>query len=69
MFDLIKKKQEYKLNLYCIKGLMFTKNYNIKVKNEIDGKKNIYFRCIACGFKKFTTIDEEELADLLKYLI
>ena len=48
---------------------MFTKNKNITIKTKIDGKINVYFRCIDCGFKKFETIDEENLIYLLKALI
>ena len=44
---------------------MFTK-ITIKIKSEIDGKNNFYSRCIDCAFKKFETIDKEELSDLLK---
>ena len=32
---------------------MFTKNINVKVKREIDGKTNIHSRCNYCSFKKF----------------
>ena len=48
---------------------MFTKDRNIKRKREIDEKINLYFCCIDCGFKKFETIDNEELSYLLKRLI
>ena len=44
---------------------MFTKNKIIKMKHKIDQKANLYSRCTDCGFKKFGTIDEEELSDLL----
>ena len=57
------------MNLYCIKCLMFTKNNNIKVKREIDGKIYLYSQCNNCGFKTFTIIDKEDLSDLLNYLI
>ena len=57
------------MNLYCIKCLMFTKNINMKIKRKIDGKINLYFRCIDCCFKKFETIGEEELSYLLEDLI
>ena len=57
------------MNFYCIKCLMFTKNNNIKLKFKIDAKINLYSGCIGCGFKKFATIDKEELRDLLRYLI
>ena len=52
------------MNLYSIKCLMFTRNRNIKIKREIDGKDNFYSHCIDCGFKKCKTIDEKELSDL-----
>ena len=55
------------MNVYCIKCLKFTNN-NIKMKHEIDGKIDLYVHCIECGFKKFGTIDKEELSDLLKIL-
>ena len=32
-------------------------------------KINLYSCCMSCGFKKFGTIDKEELIDLLKDLI
>ena len=57
------------MNFYCIKCLMFTKNNNINLKFKIDAKINLYSGCIGCGFKKFATIDKEELRDLLRYLI
>ena len=40
------------MNLYCIKCLKFTNNNNIEIKHEKDGKLNVYFNCIECGFKK-----------------
>ena len=45
---------------------MFTKINNIKIKRKIDGKNNLYSCCIGCGFKKFATIDEKVISDLLK---
>ena len=45
---------------------MFAKNKNIKIKRKIDGISNLFSRCIDCGFKKFETIDEEELSYLLE---
>ena len=54
------------MNLFCIKGSKFTKNNNIKIKRGIDGKSNLYPHCIDCGFKKFETIDKEELTDFVK---
>ena len=41
---------------------MFTKNKNIEIKCKIVGKINIYSCFIDRGFKKFATIDEEELS-------
>ena len=46
--------------------LKFTNNNNIKIKHKIDGKINIYSYCVNCDFKKFETINEDELSDLLK---
>ena len=46
--------------LYCIKCFMFTRNNNIKIKCEMDGKINLYSCCIGCGFKKFATTDKGE---------
>ena len=57
------------MNLYCLKYLMFTKNNNIKVKHDIDGKFNLYSPCNDFSFKKFAIIDKEKLSDLLKDLI
>ena len=41
--------------------LMFTKNKNIEIKCKIVGKINLYSCFIDRSFKKFATIDEEEL--------
>ena len=38
----------------------------MKIKCAIDRKTNRFSRCYNCGFKKFETIDKEELIDLLK---
>ena len=57
------------MKLYCIKYSMFAKNKNTKTELEIDVKIKLYFRCIDSGFKKFETIDEEELSYLLIVLI
>ena len=54
------------MNLYCIKCLMIKKNKNIKIKHKTVEKINLHSRCIGCGFKKFETIDEEELSYLLE---
>ena len=62
------KNQQNRMELYCIKCSKFTSSNNIKAKREIDGKNNICYCCIVCSFKKFETIDEEELSDLLKIL-
>ena len=48
---------------------MFTKNRNIKVKRKIDGKTDLYSHSIDCSFKKFKTVDKEELCDLLKVVM
>ena len=48
---------------------MSTKNKNIKIKREVDGKISPYSCCINWGFKKFETIDGEELSHLLESLI
>ena len=50
---------------------MFTKNLNIKIKRRIykKKKKNLYYSCIDCDFKKFETIDEEKLSFFLKSLV
>ena len=34
------------------------KKRNVKLKRKIDGKINLYSRCIDCGFKTFDTTDE-----------
>ena len=57
------------MKLHCVNCLMFTKNYSIKLKREIDGKSNLHSCCNDCGFKRFQTIVEEDLGDLLKALI
>ena len=43
----------------------FTKSSNIKIKQEIDEKINLYSRYIGCGFKKFETTDKKEPIGLL----
>ena len=40
--------------------------YNIKVKRKIDRKINLYSQCNVCSFKKFSTIDKEEISNILK---
>ena len=47
---------------------VYKNKYN-KRKCETDGKITLYSRCTDCGFKKFETIDEEELSYLLGRLI
>ena len=47
-------------------SLRFLRLCNIKVTFEIDGKINPYSRCDGYSFKKFATIDKEELSDFLK---
>ena len=51
------------MNNYCTKYSKFT---NIKIKHEIDEQINFYYRCINCGFKRFETIKEKQLSNLLK---
>lgn len=46
------------MGLYCIKRLVFEKNENFKIRQEINGNINLYSGSIDCGFKKFGTIDE-----------
>ena len=48
------------------KKITILNNINIKLKREIDGKINLYSRCNDWSFKKFATIDEDEIGDLLK---
>ena len=45
--------------IVCIKS-------NITIKREIEGKNNLYSRCINCSFKNFETINKEELSYSLK---
>ena len=49
------------MNLFCNECLKVTHNNNIEIKHEIDGKINLYYDCINCGFTKFATIDKKEL--------
>ena len=37
----------------------FTKNNNIKIKPEADGKINLFSCCIDCGFKKFKLYEKQ----------
>ena len=46
------------MNKYSIKYVMFKKYNNIKIKRKIDGKMNLYSRCIDFGFKNCATTDE-----------
>ena len=48
--------------IYCIKYSKFTKTNNIK----INGKFELYFCCVGCGFKKVETVDKDEIRYLLK---
>ena len=48
---------------------MFNVYKKKKKKREIDGKINIYSRCIDCVLKKFETIDKGGLSSLLEGLI
>ena len=45
---------------------MLKKYNNIKIKGKINGKINLYSRCIGYSFKNCATTDEEEIIDLLK---
>ena len=56
------------MNLYCIQCSKLTSNNNIEIKCDIDGKSNPSYYYSNFGFKKFETIDEEELTNLLKIL-
>ena len=58
-----------RMNLYCIKCLMFTKNSNIKIQREINRQSNIYCHCNNCGFKKLATTDKEKISGLSKSII
>ena len=51
------------MNLYFIKCLMFTKNNNIKTKRRINRKINLCSYFFGYGFKKFASINEEEISD------
>ena len=54
------------MDLFRIKCSKFTNNSNyIKIKLEIDRKINLYSYFIDYGFKKFETIYDEKLSDLL----
>ena len=45
---------------------MFTKNSIIKTRREIDGKINLYLRCIDCGFLKSLKLLIKKNFDLFK---
>ena len=49
-----------------LKYTKFTNNPDIKIKHKIDEKIIVYSYFIDCDFKKFETIHEEEISDLLK---
>ena len=51
------------MSLYCINCSNFANKNGMKIKREINGKMNHY-----SFFKKFETIDKEEINDLLKSL-
>ena len=54
------------MDLFRIKCSKFRNNSNyIKIKLEIDRKINLYSYFIDYGFKKFETIYDEKLSDLL----
>ena len=50
---------------YCIKCPKFRKSNKIKIKLEINGKINLYFRFLDYDFKKLETFDKEELGNVL----
>ena len=54
------------MNLNYIKCSKFSKNKDINIKREIDGKINLDSYCINAGFKMFETIDEISSINLLK---
>ena len=54
------------MNFYWMKCWKFTKNSDIEIKGEIDGKISLYSYCIDCGFKQFETTDYEKISNLLK---
>ena len=56
------------MNLCCIKCSQFMNNNYIKIKREIDGKINPYSECVDYFFKRFATMEEEKLGDLLRNL-
>ena len=56
------------MNHYCNKCLIFTKSNNIQLKRKRDGKFNHYYRYSGSCFKRFATIDEEEIRNLLNNL-
>ena len=64
------------MNLYCLECQSLQKSKMWKEK-YIDGKincccyccYNCYCCCVHCSFKKFETVDKEELSALLKVLI
>ena len=55
------------LNIYKKKKNIYI--YRNIIKRQIEGKISLYSRCIDCGFKKFETIEKEELSYLLKGLV
>ena len=54
------------MNLFCIEYSSFTKQNHIKIKHKKDRKINLYPCCIDCGFKRFESINEKKLSDLLE---
>ena len=65
MINIIKI-QKHKLNVYFKKCLKFQNENYIKIKHEVDGKVNLYSYYFKCNFKKFETIDKEDLSGLLE---
>ena len=67
MIDRIKI-QQHKMNLCSIKCSEVYKQQLNENKTWNWWKINLYCYFADCGFKKFETIDKEELSDLLKSL-
>ena len=56
------------MNHFCNEYLIFRKSINIQLKRKRDGKFNHYYRYSGSCFKRFATIDEEEIRNLLNNL-
>ena len=62
------KNQQQKVHLYYLKCSKFTSQNDTKIKRKIGGKNNLYSYFNKRGLKKFETIDEGEISNLLKSL-